>query len=47
MGAPAWLARDAQVPLGATHFTQAIEALRTYQFERKFGTTLVRSRHRS
>jgi len=42
MGAPAWLARDAQVPLGATHFTQAIEALRTYQFERKFGTTLVR-----
>src|SRR5690606_1580773 len=26
MGAPTWLARDAQVPLCATHFTQAIEA---------------------
>jgi aldehyde dehydrogenase (NAD+) len=42
MGAPAWLARDAHVPLGAVHFTQAIEALRTYQFERQFGTSLVR-----
>ena len=38
MGAPAWLARDAHVPLGAAHFTQAIEALKTYQFERQFGT---------
>jgi aldehyde dehydrogenase (NAD+) len=42
MGAPAWLARDAQVPLCAVHFTQAIEALKTYAFERPFGTTLVR-----
>ena len=42
MGAPAWLARDAQVPLCAVHFTRAIEALKTYQFERQFGTTLVR-----
>jgi len=42
MGAPAWLARDAQVPLGIIHFTQAIAVLRTYQFERPFGTTLVR-----
>ena len=42
MGAPAWLARDAQVPLGIAHFTQAIEVLKTYQFERQFGTTLVR-----
>jgi aldehyde dehydrogenase (NAD+) len=42
MGAPAWLARDAQVPLCAVHFTQAIEALRSYPFERQFGTTLVR-----
>ena len=42
MGAPAWLARDAQVPLCAVHFTQAIEALRNYAFERQFGTTLVR-----
>jgi len=42
MGAPTWLARDAQVPLGATHFTQAIEALKKYEFERQFGTSLVR-----
>jgi aldehyde dehydrogenase (NAD+) len=42
MGAPAWLARDAQVPLCAVHFTQAIEALKHYQFERQFGTSLVR-----
>lgn len=42
MGAPAWLARDAQVPLGAVHFSQAIDALRNYSFERQFGTTLVR-----
>jgi aldehyde dehydrogenase (NAD+) len=41
MGAPAWLARDAQVPLCAVHFTQAIEALKAYSFERRFGTTLV------
>ncbi len=42
MGAPTWLARDAQVPLCAVHFTQAIEALKNYQFERQFGTSLVR-----
>ncbi|MFO1502603.1 MAG: aldehyde dehydrogenase family protein [Steroidobacteraceae bacterium] len=42
MGAPFWLARDAHVPLGATHFTQALEALKKYQFERQFGTSLVR-----
>jgi aldehyde dehydrogenase (NAD+) len=42
MGAPTWLARDAQVPLGAAHFTHVLEALRGYQFERRFGTSLVR-----
>jgi aldehyde dehydrogenase (NAD+) len=42
LGAPSWLARDAQVPLCAAHFTQAIAALKDYQFERQFGTTLVR-----
>src|SRR5690606_39006471 len=41
MGAPAWLARDAHVPLCAAHFSQAIAALKTYEFERRFGTTLV------
>jgi len=42
MGAPFWLSRDAHVPLGAAHFAQALEALKGYQFERQFGTTLVR-----
>jgi len=42
MGAPFWLARDAQVPLCAAHFAQAIEVLKRYEFERRFGTTLVR-----
>jgi aldehyde dehydrogenase (NAD+) len=42
MGAPVWLARDAQVPLGLAHFTQAIEVLKTYEFEQRFGTSLVR-----
>ncbi|MEO8316604.1 MAG: aldehyde dehydrogenase family protein, partial [Pseudomonadota bacterium] len=42
MGAPFWLSRDAHVPLGAVHFTQAIAALKEYQFERQFGTSLVR-----
>jgi aldehyde dehydrogenase (NAD+) len=42
MGAPTWLARDAQVPLGAAHFTYVLEALRSYPFERRFGTSLVR-----
>lgn len=42
MGAPASLARDAQVPLGIAHFTQAIQVLKSYEFERRFGTSLVR-----
>jgi aldehyde dehydrogenase (NAD+) len=42
MGAPFWLARDAHVPLCAAHFAQAIEVLKSYEFERRFGTTLVR-----
>ena len=33
MGAPAWLARDAQVPLGLAHFTEAIKVLKTFKFE--------------
>jgi aldehyde dehydrogenase (NAD+) len=42
MGAPFWLARDAHVPLCAAHFAQAIDVLKSYEFERRFGTTLVR-----
>ena len=42
MGAPVWLARDAQVPLGLAHFTTAINVLKNYQFEYQLGTSLVR-----
>ena len=42
MGAPAWLARDAQVPLGLAHFTEAIKVLKTFKFEYQLGTSLVR-----
>ena len=42
MGAPAGLARDAQVPLGLAHFTTAINVLKTYEFEYQLGTSLVR-----
>ena len=42
MGAPAGLARNAQVPFGLVHFTQAIEVLRTYPFEQRLGSSLVR-----
>ncbi len=42
MGAPTWLSRDAHVPLCSAHLAQAIEVLKTYQFEKQFGTTLVR-----
>jgi aldehyde dehydrogenase (NAD+) len=42
MGAPAALARDAQVPLGLAHFTTAIDVLKTYEFEYQLGTSLVR-----
>ncbi len=42
MGAPAWLARDAQVALGYAHFPAAIDALKSFAFEERLGTTLVR-----
>jgi aldehyde dehydrogenase (NAD+) len=42
MGAPAALAKNAQVPLGLVHFTTAIEVLKTYPFESRLGTSLVR-----
>ena len=42
MGAPAALAKNAQVPFGLVHFTQAIEVLRTYPFEQRLGNSLVR-----
>jgi aldehyde dehydrogenase (NAD+) len=42
MGAPAALAKNAQVPFGLVHFTQAIEVLETYSFEQRLGNSLVR-----
>jgi aldehyde dehydrogenase (NAD+) len=42
MGAPAALAKNAQVPFGLVHFTQALEVLRTYPFEQRLGNALVR-----
>ena len=42
MGAPAGLARGAQVPLGLAHLNNAIEIRRTYAFEERRGPTLIR-----
>jgi aldehyde dehydrogenase (NAD+) len=42
MGAPAPLAKNAQVPFGLVHFTQAIDVLKTYPFEQRLGNALVR-----
>src|SRR5689334_13664949 len=42
MGAPAALAKNAQVPFGLVHFRQAIDVLKTYPFEQRLGNSLVR-----
>jgi aldehyde dehydrogenase (NAD+) len=42
MGAPLWLAKAAQAATGIAHFMQAIELLKTYEFEEKRGKTLIR-----
>lgn len=42
MGAPAFLAQHAQVPLGATHLRIAIEVLKSYPFEEPRGATMIR-----
>jgi aldehyde dehydrogenase (NAD+) len=41
MGAPAWLASGAQAPAGLGHFLSTLNALKTFQFEEKVGTTTV------
>ncbi len=41
MGAPGWLANGAQVGLGASHLSIAIEALKNFAFEEERGTTLL------
>ncbi len=42
MGAPAFLAQHAQVPLGSTHLKIAIEVLKSFPFEEQRGATLIR-----
>jgi aldehyde dehydrogenase (NAD+) len=41
MGAPLSLARSAHVPAGLGHLRRAFEVLRTYDFDRLHGTTLI------
>lgn len=41
MGAPAGLAKHAQAVMGLAHLKQAIEVLKTYEFEELRGTTLL------
>lgn len=41
MGAPGWLAMQAQAALGIGHVMTAIEVLKTYSFEEMLGTTLI------
>lgn len=41
MGAPSWLASQAQAAMGAAHFQTAIEVLKNYKFDEERGTTLI------
>ncbi len=41
MGAPWGLAKDAQAASGVQHIGTALEALKTYEFEERSGTTLI------
>jgi aldehyde dehydrogenase (NAD+) len=41
MGAPAALSQNAQVPLGLSHLSVAIEVLKTFKFEEQRGQTLI------
>jgi aldehyde dehydrogenase (NAD+) len=41
MGAPWGLAKHAQAPSGAQHLAAALEALKTYEFEERHGTTNI------
>ena len=42
MGAPLWLAKAAQAPMGLTHFAEMIKVLENYPFEEQRGTTRIR-----
>jgi aldehyde dehydrogenase (NAD+) len=41
MGAPFWLSKAAQAATGLAHLAQAIEVLKSYEFEEKRGTTQI------
>jgi aldehyde dehydrogenase (NAD+) len=41
MGAPAWLAMQAQAALGVAHFQTAMAILKDYRFDEERGTTLI------
>ena len=41
MGAPIWLSKAAQAATGIAHFMQAVEVLKTYEFEEKRGKTMI------
>jgi aldehyde dehydrogenase (NAD+) len=42
MGAPHWLAKSAQAPVGLAHLTEIVRVLGTFQFEERKGSTLLR-----
>lgn len=42
MGAPLWLARAAQAPAGLAHLIEIIKVLKTFPFEERKGSTLLR-----
>lgn len=42
MGAPPWLARAAQVPVGLAHLAEIVKVLGSFKFEEHKGSTLMR-----
>jgi len=42
MGAPIWLAKAAQAPIGMAHLVETVKVLENYKFEELKGTTLLR-----
>ena len=42
MGAPIWLAKAAQAPIGMAHLVEMVKVLENYKFEKLNGTTLLR-----
>jgi aldehyde dehydrogenase (NAD+) len=42
MGAPSWLAKAAQAPVGLAHLTEIVKVLSSFKFEDRKGSTLMR-----